>query len=142
MADEFSGGCFCGSVEIEVKSKPVLAGFCHCEDCARWAAAPLNAFNLFHPEDVIIKKGDEHIETYNKTEKSFRKYCKKCGGHLMTDHPQMKLIDVYASVLDGFSHEPEIHVYYGEGIVKMKDGLPKFKDLPEEAGGSGDTLPE
>ena len=63
MADQFSGGCFCGSVEIEVNSKPVLAGFCHCEDCARWAAAPLNAFNLFHPEDVIINKGDEHIET-------------------------------------------------------------------------------
>jgi len=24
----------------------------------------------------------------------------------------------------------------------MKDGLPKFKDFPEEFGGSGETLPE
>jgi len=24
----------------------------------------------------------------------------------------------------------------------MKDGLPKFKDMPKELGGSGETLPE
>ena len=60
----------------------------------------------------------------------------------MIDHPGMNLIDVYANVLDGFNHEPELHVYYGEGILKIKDGLPKYKDLPEHAGGSGKTLPE
>ena len=142
MADQYSGGCFCGAVEIEVSGRPALAGFCHCIDCARWAAAPVLAFNLWRPEDVTIKKGDENIATFNKTEKSYRKFCKKCGGHLMIDHPKMKLIDVYANVLDGFNQEPKLHVYYGEGILKIKDGLPKYKDLPEHAGGSGETLPE
>ena len=26
--------------------------------------------------------------------------------------------------------------------VSVKDGLPKFKDMPEELGGSGATMPE
>ena len=37
----------------------------------------------------------------------------------MIDHPGMNLIDVYANVLDGFNHEPELLVYYGEGILKI-----------------------
>jgi hypothetical protein len=35
----------------------------------------------------IITRGADHIGTYNKTPASLRKWCKKCGGHLMTDLP-------------------------------------------------------
>ncbi len=61
---------------------------------------------------------------------------------LMTDHPGMNLVDVYTSVLHGFTHEPTLHVHYGNKTVSMKDGLPKFKDLPADFGGSDETLPE
>ncbi len=30
----------------------------------------------------------------------------------------------------------------GETVLRMRDGLPKFKDFPAELGGSGATLPE
>ena len=42
------------------------------------------------------------IKTFNKTEGSYRKFCNRCGGHIMTDHPGMKLVDVYAPLLQGF----------------------------------------
>ena len=29
-----------------------------------------------------------------------------------------------------------------ETVLRIKDGLPKMKDVPKEMGGSGDTLPE
>ena len=31
---------------------------------------------------------------------------------------------------------------YQETVLRMKDGLPKMKDLPKEMGGSGEKLPE
>lgn len=142
MVEKYNGGCFCGAVKIELTGSPALQGFCHCKDCAHWAAAPINAFSLWHPEDLKVTKGESNIGTFNKTENSHRKFCSTCGGHLMTDHPGMGLIDVYANVLIDFMHQPSIHVFYEEGIVKIKDGLPKFKNLPEQAGGSGETVPE
>ena len=37
----------------------------------------------------------------------------------------------------------DLHVEnYGEKVMAVRDGLPKFKDFPKEFGGSGDTVPE
>jgi hypothetical protein len=142
MSDTYKGGCFCGAVEIEVTGAPAAMGYCHCADCAAWAAAPINAFNLFPPESVRVTKGEDNIGTFNKTENSFRKFCKICGGHIMADHPGMKLVDVYANVIPDFPHEPALHVHYGNKMVSVKDGLPKFKDMPADFGGTGETLPD
>jgi hypothetical protein len=82
------------------------------------------------------------VRTFHKTEDSYRKFCKVCGGHLMTDHPRMRLVDVYANLLQGFPHEPTLHANYGSRMFSVRDGLPKFRDLPAELGGSGETLPD
>lgn len=142
MANSYKANCFCGEVEIEASGTPALMGYCHCEDCQAWSAAPINAFSLWPPESVRVTKGGKSLGSYSKTEHSDRKYCTKCGGHLMTDHPGMGLVDIYANVLQGFVHEPAVHVHYGHRMLSVRDGLPKYKDLPSDAGGSGETLPE
>jgi hypothetical protein len=35
-----------------------------------------------------------------------------------------------------------VHVHYQEKVLALRDGLPKFRDIPKEMGGSGETLPE
>jgi len=138
----YKGRCFCGAVEFDLTGDPVAMGYCHCDSCRHWSAGPVNAFSLWAPDAIEITKGEENILTYNKTDNSDRKSCKTCGGHIYTDHKPMNLIDVYPAVLIGLSFEPSMHVHYGETVLPMKDGLPKFKDLPEQAGGSGELLPE
>ena len=54
----------------------------------------------------------------------------------------MGLFDVYPAVIPALEFIPAMHVFYESTVLPMKDGLPKFKDLPEEAGGSGEVLPE
>ena len=136
----YKGSCFCGAVEFEATGKPAFAGYCHCHDCQAWSAAPINAFSLWASSSVRVTKGEANIATFNKTENSYRKFCKICGGHLMNEHPRMRLVDVYANLLQGFVHKPTLHVNYLSKMVSVKDGLPKFKDLPGDLGGSGETL--
>ena len=136
------GSCFCGAVEIAVSGQPAAMGFCHCSSCRSWSAGPVNAFTLWPPEAVRITKGADDVATYNKTPVSYRKWCKKCGGHLMTDHPPFGLIDVYAATIPDFPFKPGLHVHYGEAVLPIKDGLPKQKDMPAEMGGSGAQLAE
>lgn len=138
----YRGGCFCGSVQFTVRGEPVGMGYCHCESCRSWSAAPVNAFTLWKPESLEVTRGAELIGTFNKTPASSRKWCRSCGGHLFTDHPGMGLVDVYAASIPDFPYRPGIHVNYAETRLRLRDGLPKMRDMPAEMGGSGITVPE
>jgi hypothetical protein len=91
---------------------------------------------------VHVTAGANHIGMFQKTAASQRQYCTKCGGHLMTNHPPLGLIDVFASTLPSLSFRPALHVNYAETVLPMRDGLPKFKDFPAEIGGSGEQMAE
>lgn len=138
----YSGTCFCGAVGIEVEGEPVAQGYCHCESCRSWSASPVNAFILWKPEQVKVTKGSEHIGAYQKTKNSDRQFCLLCGGHLFTNHPGLGLIDVFSATTPDVPFKPQLHVNYGETVLRIHDGLPKLKDFPAEMGGSGETLPE
>ena len=56
--------------------------------------------------------------------------------------PGVGLVDVYAATIPAFPFTPELHVNYESTVLRMKDGLPKLKDFPEELGGSGETVAE
>ena len=139
---KYEGACFCGAVQLEVTGAPVAMGYCHCDSCREWSAGPVNAFTLWQPGAVKVTRGADNIGTYNKTSRSYRKWCKTCGGHLFTEHPEWQVTDVYAAVIPGLKFEPHLHVNYGETVLHLHDGLPKFKDIPGEMGGSGTQLPE
>ena len=54
----------------------------------------------------------------------------------------MGLIDVYAATIPDLKFDPALHVHYAETVLRIKDGLPKMKDVPAELGGSGENMPE
>jgi hypothetical protein len=134
------GTCFCGDVEISVHGDAAGQGYCHCSSCRLWSASPVNGFTLWPLDAVKVEKGE--LVTYHKTDRSLRKFCKRCGGHVMTEHPHWKLIDVYAAVIPDFPFKPGVHVNYAEHVLAIRDGLPKLKDLPVEMGGTGEAMPE
>ena len=141
-ANTYGGACFCGAVQVEVTGEPVAMGYCHCDSCRLWSAGPVNAFTLWKPEAVKVTRGAANVGSYHKTERSQRKWCTQCGGHLYTDHPTWGVMDVYAALLPKLHFEPGLHVNYQESVLRIADGKPKFKDMPAEMGGSGVTLPE
>ena len=134
------GECFCGAVQIEVTGEPQAMGYCHCRSCRSWSGGPVNAFSLWNPDAVKVTAGAEHIATYSKTPLSERKFCRKCGGHVMANHPPLKRVEVYATPIPTPNFQPGVHVNYGETVLPMKDALTKFKDFPSEFGGSGETV--
>jgi hypothetical protein len=134
--------CFCGEVRFTVTGTPEAQGYCHCASCRTWSAGPVNAFTLWKPQALKVTKGAASIGTYNKTPGSSRKWCTRCGGHLFTDHPGFGMVDIYAAMLPKLEFDPSVHVHYQETVLPIKDGKPKFKDMPAEMGGSGETLPE
>jgi hypothetical protein len=136
----YKGTCFCGAVEVTATGEPAAMGYCHCESCRQWSAGPVNAFTLWPPANVKITKGADNVGKFAKTPRSIRQWCKTCGGHLLTEHPEMGLTDVYAAILPKLKFSPGLHVFYEETVLRIPDGKPKQKDVPAELGGSGVLL--
>ena len=138
----YKGECFCGAIQVEATGEPEGMGYCHCSSCRSWSAGPVNAFTLWKPEAVQVTRGAAHLGMYQKTPVSQRQYCKVCGGHVMTNHPPLGLVDVYAATIPALKFSPGVHVNYAETVLPMRDGLPKFKDFPKEFGGSDEQIAE
>ncbi|MBN8897734.1 MAG: aldehyde-activating protein [Rhodospirillales bacterium 69-11] len=142
MTETHRGTCFCGSIEIEVSGAPEVMGYCHCRSCRSWSGGPVNAFTIWPETAVRVVRGAEHLGNFAKTELSHRQFCRLCGGHLMTAHPPLAVVDVFAATLPDLTFQPALHVNYAETVLPMRDGLPKMRDFPEAFGGSGETVPE
>ena len=138
----YRGACFCGAVEIEASGEPEGMGYCHCRSCRSWSGGPVNAFSLWKPEAVRVTRGEAELTSFRKTEVSDRAWCRRCGGHLMTRHPTLGLVDVFAATLPDLDFQPGVHVNYAETVLPMADGLPKFRDFPTDFGGSGEMISE
>jgi hypothetical protein len=61
MAEAHTGKCYCGAVEIEMRGDPLEVGYCHCENCRHYSAAPVSAFTLWKRENVSVTKGEEFL---------------------------------------------------------------------------------
>src|SRR5258708_21956520 len=115
-------------------------GYCDCRWCRSWSGGPVNAFSLWKPEAVRVTSGTEHVATFQKTESSQRQYCSKCGGHLMTHHPTLGLVDVFSATLPTLALTPRGHVHYSETVLPIRGRLPKLKDFPPPLSGSPAAL--
>lgn len=144
---EFGGTCFCGAVEVTVEGPPLAVGICHCESCRRWHMAPLNTWGVWPADKVKVTAGRDELGEFNKLGAdgpSRRTFCSRCGSAVCNRKPTYGMTVVYATVLEksGLEFEPAFHSYYGEGVMHIADGLPKFEDLPAALGGSGKQLDE
>src|SRR5258705_210837 len=93
MADTHKGGCYCEAVEIEVRGEPLEMGYCHCENCRRYSAAPVSGFTLWKWENVNLTKGAEFLGRFKSSDISDRRYCTKCGSHISLDQPERWVIE-------------------------------------------------
>jgi len=135
-------GCICGAVEVEIEGEPAVQAYCHCGSCRGWLGAPIHAAALWPTAQVNVRKGADKLGMYKKTEASHRQFCTACGAPVLVRHPALGMTDVPAGTISGLTFQPTLHVHYGEKVLAVRDGLPKFKDFPKDFGGSGDTLPE
>src|ERR1700730_17395147 len=102
VSNIYSGACFCGAVEVEVSGEPEAMGYCHCQSCRSWSAAPVNAFTLWKPENVKETQGADQTGASHKTDNHHRQFCRPCGGHVMSRLPGWGLIDVFSATIPDF----------------------------------------
>ncbi len=127
----YEGSCLCGRVTIQVEGPPIWAGYCHCETCRTWHAAPVNAVSIWMDETVSVIQGEESMANY-QSGISNRHWCRHCGSGLMNRLSKGRTV-VYAMVLveSGCIHEASSHINCEEAVLDMHDGVPKYTGLQD-----------
>ena len=77
--------------------------------------------------------------------KGVRHTVQVCGFRVYQEVDGMGLRGVRPASVDGFRFEPSLHVFCGDAAAEAlqqykNDGLPKYKGLPSEFGGSGEQV--
>ena len=95
---------------------------------------------------MTIIAGSDNLSSYI-TPGVTRMFCKTCGTHVVAsaNRPEVKVagpIYVSSNIFPAMPFKPTFHVHCGSCsdtalLAVLKDGLPKYKDLPKESGGSG-----
>lgn len=141
-ATTHQGSCYCGAVTVTVIGPPLASGLCHCAECQKFHAAPFMAWSVWPSAQVEVTSGEVHGST--KSAHLARVSCRACGGNVMGILPDADMTVVFPSTLkeSALAFEPQFHQFYGEHVVSMADGVPKFVDKPEPFGGSGEMIAE
>ncbi|WP_339630422.1 GFA family protein [uncultured Sneathiella sp.] len=140
----YHASCSCGAIEIEADGEPVVQCYCHCNSCRSFTGCPVNAPVLWPRDKIRIVRGEDKLRHYSKTghAEAGRYSCSICNGLVGINLFEAGLYDIFAGLVHDLTFTPTIHINYENAILPIKDGLPKFKDMPEEAGGSGEMMPE
>ncbi|KAF2816558.1 uncharacterized protein BDZ99DRAFT_377126 [Mytilinidion resinicola] len=149
----YDANCHCGKVKYELsRQEPLDSKLCHCSTCQRQHAAPFQWAAIFHKEDINFLQGHHDLEWYDPTAKSIehklpcKVRCSFCHSPIMDEGRNMILL--FPSLVNFKSKEdrelfkPRCHMFYGQRVMDIPDGLPKWTGINNESDLIEDSPPE
>jgi len=132
--------CHCGRVKYQLsRKKPLDAKYCHCTTCQVTHGAPFQWAAIFEKGDINFINGHHHLTWYNSQEKKTgRKLpckvsCEYCHTPIMDEGRNMILL--FPTLIKFKSEEekrffsPTCHMFYGQRVVDIPDGKPKWTGI-------------
>lgn len=149
----YEASCHCGKVKYQLsREEPLDSKLCHCTTCQTQHAAPFQWAAIFHKEDINFSHGHHDLEWYDPTEKSIehklpcKVRCSFCHSPIMDEGRNMILL--FPSLIhlkteeDKHNFKPRCHMFYGQRVMDIPDGLPKWSGLSNESDLIEDSPPE
>ncbi len=102
MTTSLSGGCACGSIRYECRSKPMLEYKCHCRACQRASGSGFVAL-LWVPIDKLVLTANEpryYSVEADSGRQLKRGFCPDCGSHVLLLPELPGIIFIVAASLD------------------------------------------
>ncbi|MEO1459524.1 MAG: GFA family protein [Pseudomonadota bacterium] len=122
----YTGRCYCGASRIVAAGAPVVAAYCHCEDCRRWTGAAVPAFVAFEAAAVTLPAEAATLTARPGVERWF---CSRCGSPLAARFDYLPdQIYIPVGVLDTpEAFAPALHCHADARIpwVDLADRLPR-----------------
>ncbi|KAH6639101.1 Mss4-like protein [Boeremia exigua] len=150
---KLTANCHCGKVKFQLsRAEPLDSKLCHCTTCQVQHAAPFQWAAIFHKTDINFTHGHHNLEWYDPSSKSIehklpcKVRCSYCHSPIMDEGRNMILL--FPSLVHLKTDEqkkafrPRCHMFYGQRVVDVPDGLPKWSGINNESDLIEDSPPE
>lgn len=113
-----TGSCLCGSIVYEASATIGQIVHCHCHTCRKThgaafssvAAVPRSAFRWTH--------GEAHLGAIESSPGKFRRFCMRCGSHIMAERTASSVVLLRLGCLDTPLGElPQIHIWRSDAAT-------------------------
>ena len=136
--------CACGAVQLKADGEPVVQCYCHCNSCRSFTGSPVSTPVLWPKANIHFTAGEDKLKRYSKSghPEGGRYSCSICNGVVGAYLADADLFDIFSGLLSDLDFKPTVHINYENVVLPIRDGLPKFKNMPEDWGGSGELFEE
>ena len=124
------GSCLCGRIVYEIDRLAGPIGHCHCKTCRKAHAAAYASTARVDREHFRWSRGEEFLGVFESSPGKLRRFCTRCGSHLVAERPTQSQVIVRVATLDDDPGvTPVAHIWTSHDVPWLKaDDLPRYPE--------------
>ena len=129
------GSCLCGAVAYEAEALAGPMVHCHCRTCQKAHSAAFATTARVRRRDLRWTRGQEALGAYESTPGKLRRFCTRCGSHLISEWVDQPMVILRIATIDnGLAAEPVAHIWTSHQAPwdHGQDDLPRFAEFRPE----------
>src|SRR3954466_4318754 len=95
-----AGSCLCGGVAYEVDAPVGPIVHCHCQTCRKTHGAAFSSVTNVPRESFRFVRGEELLNAFESSPGKFRKFCTRCGSHIVAERTAQPTVLLRLGCLD------------------------------------------
>lgn len=125
-----TGSCLCGAIAYEADAPVARIAHCHCRTCRKTHAAAFSSLAAVPRESFRWSRGAELLGAFESSPGKFRRFCTRCGSHLMAERVAQPVVMLRLGCLDTeVEGAPQLHIWRSDGASWYDPKVP-VDELP------------
>ncbi len=126
-----NGSCLCGAVAYQVDAPLERIAHCHCRTCRKTHGAAFSSVAAVPREKFQWIRGRELLGAFESSPGKFRRFCTRCGSHIMAERLALPTVMLRLGCLDTtVMDQPQVHIWRSDA-ASWYDPKRQFPEMPE-----------
>ena len=95
-----TGSCLCGAIAYEADAQLTRIVHCHCQTCRKTHSAAFSSVTAVPREAFRWTRGSDLLGAFESSPGKFRRFCTRCGSHLMAERVAQPVVLLRLGCLD------------------------------------------
>ena len=126
-----TGSCLCQAVAYEVDAEAGPFVHCHCRMCRKTHASAFSSVMPVPRDAFRWLRGEQLLSSYESSPGKFRRFCSRCGSHIMADRVNQQNVLLRLGCLDTpMAARAKAHIWRSAGAswYDPRDIAPEFAE--------------
>jgi len=126
-----NGSCLCGAVAYEADAPLERIVHCHCHTCRKTHGTAFSSVTAVPRDKFRWLRGGELLGAIESSPGKFRRFCSKCGSHVMADRVTQPVVLLRLGCVDTeVGNVPQVHIWRSDAApwYDPKIGLPEKQE--------------